>query len=77
MDLTVLTIEVHKIEARKVLWELIAQYRTWIKEWKKLLFTEVTCQMNFSLFIDMVTVYILQEINYLYQQILILYSPSM
>ncbi|XP_053191724.1 dynein heavy chain domain-containing protein 1-like [Scomber japonicus] len=41
MDLTVLTTDVHKIESRKELWELKALYTTWIKDWKKLLFTEV------------------------------------
>ncbi|XP_067441454.1 dynein heavy chain domain-containing protein 1 isoform X1 [Thunnus thynnus] len=41
MDLTILTTDVHKIKARKELWELTALYRTWIKEWRKLLFTEV------------------------------------
>lgn len=52
IDLTVLTTDVQKVKARKELWELIAVYTTWMEEWKQLLFSEVTCQMNHSLLID-------------------------
>ncbi|XP_067352664.1 dynein heavy chain domain-containing protein 1-like isoform X2 [Channa argus] len=41
MDLTVYTTEIQMIKARKELWELIAMYKTWIEEWKDMLFIEV------------------------------------
>lgn len=54
MDLTSLISDVQKVKARKELWELIAVYTTWMEEWKQLLFSEVTCQINLSLIDRMV-----------------------
>lgn len=52
MDLTKLSMDVQKVKARKELWELIAAYTAWMEEWKQLLFSEVTCQMNLSPLFD-------------------------
>ncbi|XP_040891858.1 dynein heavy chain domain-containing protein 1 [Toxotes jaculatrix] len=41
MDLTILTMDIQKVKARRELWELIAVYTTWMEEWKQLLFSEV------------------------------------
>ncbi|XP_029980645.1 dynein heavy chain domain-containing protein 1 [Sphaeramia orbicularis] len=41
IDLTNLTEEIQKVEARKELWELLAVCTTWIQEWKKKQFSEV------------------------------------
>ncbi|XP_031144859.1 dynein heavy chain domain-containing protein 1 [Sander lucioperca] len=41
MDLTILTTDVHKLKARKELWELIAEFTSWMEDWKQLLFSEV------------------------------------
>lgn len=54
MDLTILTTDVHKLKARKELWELIAEFTSWMEDWKQLLFSEVTCQMKVSLIDNMV-----------------------
>lgn len=41
MDMTILTSDVQRAEARKNLWELIAVYTTWMEEWKQQFFSEV------------------------------------
>ncbi|XP_071359544.1 dynein heavy chain domain-containing protein 1 isoform X2 [Trachinotus anak] len=41
IDLTILTMDIEKVKARKDLWGLIASYTTWMEEWKKLFFSEV------------------------------------
>ncbi|XP_029900968.1 dynein heavy chain domain-containing protein 1 [Myripristis murdjan] len=40
LDLTVVTIAIQKIEARKELWKLKTQYSTWIYEWRQLVFSK-------------------------------------
>ncbi|KAF7656220.1 hypothetical protein LDENG_00044700 [Lucifuga dentata] len=41
LDLTVLPAAVQQVEARKKLWELLSLYKTWIREWKQRVFSEV------------------------------------
>ncbi|KAM6940220.1 dynein heavy chain domain-containing protein 1 [Xenentodon cancila] len=40
MDVTFLTTDFPKVIARKELWQLKADYTTWLEEWKKLLFNQ-------------------------------------
>ncbi|XP_041837723.1 dynein heavy chain domain-containing protein 1 isoform X4 [Melanotaenia boesemani] len=41
IDLTNITADVQKVIARKDLWQLKAEYTTWVEEWKQQLFSEV------------------------------------
>ncbi|XP_041640066.1 dynein heavy chain domain-containing protein 1 [Cheilinus undulatus] len=41
MDMSMLTADIKKIEARKELWELAASCKTWLEQWKQLPFSEV------------------------------------
>ncbi|XP_065818747.1 dynein heavy chain domain-containing protein 1-like [Labrus bergylta] len=41
MDMSILTTDIKKFEARKELWELIAMCKTWMEQWKSLPFSEV------------------------------------
>lgn len=45
VDLIVLKTDLQTVKARKELWELISVFRTWMEEWKQLVF----CEVNFSL----------------------------
>lgn len=47
MDLTFLTTDVPKVIARKELWQLKADYTTWLEEWKKQYLNQVTCNILF------------------------------
>ncbi|KAM7009685.1 LOW QUALITY PROTEIN: dynein heavy chain domain-containing protein 1 [Tautogolabrus adspersus] len=40
MDMSILTPDIKKVEARKELWELIAMCKTWMEQWKSLPFSE-------------------------------------